>query len=124
MRRLLFAALLLLVPFVAFGQTGTATLVCTAPTTYTNGAPIGTAVVSYKFYHGTVAGTYPDTKTSTTCGATFSGLATGQHFFAASAIVNGVESVLSNVASASVNPIPNPPTGLTVSVSVTVTVTP
>lgn len=115
------AAVAALVALPALAQTGTATLVCTPPTTYTNGQPIGTAVISYKFYHGTVAGTYPDTKTSTTCGTTFTGLAVGQHFFAATAIVNGVESGLSNVASATVQPVPNAPTGLTVTVTITVT---
>lgn len=119
------AALLLLVPFVAFGQTGSATLTCTPPTTNTNGSPI-TGPISYKFYRGAAqAGPFNlETKTSSTCGATFTGLAVGTHYFVATATVNGVESSFSNVASGPVNPIPNAPTGLSVSVSVTVTVTP
>lgn len=122
--RYLLAGLLALVALPSFAQNGTATLTCTPPVTYTNGQPIGTAAITYRFFHGTVAGTYPDTKTSSTCGTTFTSLAAGQHFFAASAIVNGVESTLSNVASATVNPVPQPPTGLAVTVSVTVTVNP
>ena len=78
------AALLLLVPFVAFGQ-GTASLVCTAPTTYTNGAPIGTAAITYKFSRGAALGGpfNLETKSSSTCSATFTGLASGPINFCA-----------------------------------------
>lgn len=122
----LFAVLLLLVAFPAFGQTGSATLTCTPPTTFTNGAAIGSAPISYKFYRGSSqAGPFTlETKTSSTCGTTYSGLAVGTHWFVATATVNGVESAVSNAASGIVPATPNAPSGLSVVVSVTVTVGP
>lgn len=121
----MLVGLLALVAFPVFGQTGSATLICTPPTQNTNGSPI-TGAITYKFYRGAAAaGPFNlESKTSSTCGTTFTGLAVGTHYFVATAIVNGVESVFSNTANGAVNAVPNPPTGLTVSVSVTVTVNP
>lgn len=114
----LIAALLALVALPAFAQT--ATLTCTAPTTYTNGTPIGTAVISYKFFRGaSQAGPFTlETKTSSTCGTSYTGLAVGTHWFTASAVVNGVESVqTAPVSKAIAPPVPQPPTNLTVDVT-------
>jgi hypothetical protein len=118
----LLAVLLVLVAFPAFGQTGSATLTCTPPTTYTNGNPIGAAPIGRGAAQG---GPFNlESKTSSTCGTTFTGLAVGTHWFVATATVNSVESAFSSAASGPVLPIPNAPGALSVVVSVTVTVNP
>lgn len=118
MRHAIVAGLLALLALPVFGQT--ATLTCTAPTQYTNGQPIGTAVISYRFFRG-ASQTGPftlETRTSTTCGTTYTNLAVGTHWFTASATVNGVESVQTAPVSKVVPPPqPQPPTNLTVDVT-------
>jgi hypothetical protein len=96
-KRLLVTLGLVLLTAPLWAQ-GSATLICTPPTQSTDGSPI-TGTLSYKFYRGTVLDTYPISQTATTCGTVFSGLTPGTHYFAATAIVGGQESALSNVAS-------------------------
>jgi hypothetical protein len=105
-----FLALLLLLAASPSWAQGSATLSCTPPTTFTNGAPI-TGTLSYKFYRGTTLGTYPASQTSAVCATTFTGLAAGTHYFVATANVAGIESAFSGVAAKLVGTgTPNPPT--------------
>lgn len=87
-------------------------LTCTPPTKNTDGSSI-TGAISYKFYRGTTAGTYPVSQPSATCATTFTGLSPGVNHFAVTAIVGGVESAFSVPTVATVpNPTPSPPTNL------------
>lgn len=112
----LLIVLLAQLPLPAFAQApGTATIACTPPTTNTNGTPITGAVITYKFYHGTVQGTYPNVSpVQTSCAYVWPALAAGTHYFTATATVAGVESALSMSASKTILPTPNPPTNITV----------
>jgi hypothetical protein len=94
---------------VSSAQTGQATLSCTPPTQNTDGSPI-VGTISYKFYRGTVVGTYPTSQTSATCGTAFTALPAGVNYFVSTVIVGGVESAFSNVASKVVSvAVPLPP---------------
>lgn len=94
----------------AHAQTGTAILSCTPPTKNVDGTAI-VGTISYKFYRGSVQGTYPTSQTSPNCATTFSTLPAGVSYFVSTAIVGGVESVQSNVASKLIpGAPPNPPT--------------
>lgn len=100
--------LLLLAVLPCFAQ-GSATLTCTPPTTNTDGSAI-TQPISYKFYSGTIQGTYPDSRSVTACNLVWDALSEGTHYFVATAIVGGVESVFSNSASKTIaaQPAPTP----------------
>lgn len=117
MRFAIIAGVLLLVSFAAHGQ-GAASLSCTVPTKNVDGSPL-TTLTSYKWYWGTVQGSYPNTQvtpSSSGCSLMLSPLAGGKWFFVVTAIdAAGTESVQSNVASKVVpGGVPNPPTNLKV----------
>lgn len=108
--KLLALLLLLPLPFTVLAQTGTATLSCTPPTQNVDGTAI-VGMISYKFYRGSVQGTYPTSQTSPNCATTFSTLPAGVSYFVSTAIVGGVESMQSNVVSKLIaGAAPNPPT--------------
>lgn len=118
------ALALILLPALGHAQTDSAVLTCTAATTNSNGSVFSAAQkpVTYKFYEGTVSGTYPNASPAqTTCAYTFTGLAPGAHFFVATTVDKlGAESARSNMATKTVpNPTPSPPTGLTVAADLT-----
>lgn len=96
-------------------QTGSAVLSCTPPTLNTDGSTISGAV-TYRFYRGTTAASQTTASpVQTSCAYTFTALATGTHYFSATAIVGGVESAKSAaVSKVIVPPTPNPPSNLTV----------
>jgi hypothetical protein len=100
-----------LASFAAHGQ-GSATLNCTAPTKNSNGTNL-TNLASYKFYEGTVQGSYSNVVTrpsSDGCNHVFQNLAAGTHYFVATAVSStGAESVFSNVASKTIQGTPTNP---------------
>jgi hypothetical protein len=100
--------------YPAMAQTGQAALTCTAPTQNTDGTPLAGAI-TYKFYRGaTAASQTTASPVQTSCAYTFTGLPAGTHYFAATAIVGGAESVKTAPVSKVTASVPNPPTNLTV----------
>lgn len=79
--------------------TGTADLTWTAPTKNTDGSAL-TDLAGYKVYHGTSQTQLTDIKSVTGTAYTFTGLASGTHYFSVTALnKSGVESAISVVAS-------------------------
>lgn len=118
MRKLIALFGLLFLSLPAFA--GTATLSCAAPTTYEGGTaiPAGTAI-TYKFYRGTsaanVAASTTPIGTAATCAFTDTNAPVGTVFYAATATVGGTESKQTAAVSVVItNPVPNPPSALTV----------
>lgn len=116
MKRLLLAALLL----SGNAWAGDATLSWTAPTQNTDGSAL-TDLASYKIYHGTASGVYPnEVVVSNPALTTFivTNLPEGLNYFVATAINDaGVESGYSGEAVKDVLPdivVPNPPFNLVV----------
>lgn len=101
-----FCALLLL-PATGFSQTA---LTCTPPTQMSNGTAI-TGTISYRFYRGASPTLFTVSQASTSCSTSFASLPAGTSYFAATAIVGGVESAFSATNSKVVPGVaPNPPT--------------
>lgn len=110
-----YLLLLFLLPLSAYA--GTAQLTCTAPTQNTDGSAI-TGAITYSFYRGTSATTVTtklNATPTTTCAYTDNAAPVGTQYYAATAIVGGIESAKSAIVSKLIAaPIPNPPTLLTV----------
>jgi hypothetical protein len=108
--------------FGAVAQAATVPLSCTPPTHFTDGTAINKPI-TYSFHWGTSATTLTGSNTPvTTCAdnVVVPDPAAGSsqtYYFAARAIVDSVQSALTNVVSRTITipkPTPNPPTGLRV----------
>lgn len=116
---ILATAVLMLVAGSAHAQANGATLSCAAPTQNTDGSTITAAQkpLTFKFYEGTVSGTYPNSSApQTACALVMTGLAAGVHFFTVTTIdkLGGVSAMAAPVSKPVVNPTPNAPSMLTV----------
>lgn len=119
MKRIVISLLLSLLPVSVFAQANSAALTCAAPTLNTDGSALSTAQkpLSFKFFEGTTAASQPNASpVQAACAFTFTGLASGTHFFTAVAIDKlGTQSAVTmSVSKVVVNPTPQPPTSLTV----------
>jgi hypothetical protein len=113
------AFLLCLLAAPAFPQSASVTLTWVAPTTYTDGTPLGTQALSYNVYEY-VAAQWTKIGTSATLTYTAAALTAGAIYnFRVTAVAAGIESVASNqvsvTAKAQATPpkTPNPPASLT-----------
>lgn len=106
-------------PHAAHAQASTAVLTCTAPTANTDGTVLAAnqKPLVFKFYEGTVNGTYPNASPNrTTCDYNFAQLAPGTHFFVAEVTdAKGVTSArTASVTKVVPNATPNAPSMLAV----------